>query len=173
MDARKEGEAKAARNPTSAERRSDREWVVTRRFNAPAHLVFEAWTTPDLFKRWWVPESFGMTLLSCDLDARTGGKYRLVFRHPDFEQPMAFFGTYLEVTPNARLVWTNEENGDGGAVTTVTFEEKDGETLVVLIDLYPSKEALDEAMSSGSTGGAAEQFETLDELLAALGAGAR
>jgi uncharacterized protein YndB with AHSA1/START domain len=168
MDARKEGEPEPIKNRATVERKSEREWVVTRRFNAPAHLVFEAWTTPELFKRWWAPKSFGTMLESCDLDARTGGTYRLVFRHPAFEQPMAFFGRYIEVTPDTRLVWTNEEGGDGGAVTTVTFEESDGETLVVMRDLYPSKEALDEAISSGSTGGASEQFEELAELLVSL-----
>lgn len=168
MDAKKESEPKPNKNRTTAERTSDREWVVTRRFNAPVHLVFEAWTTPELFKRWWVPKSFGMTMVSCELDVRTGGKYRLVFEHPAYEQPMAFFGRYIEVAPHTRLVWTNEESGDGGAVSTVTFEEIDGETLVVMRDLYPTKEALDEAISSGSTGGAVEQFEELGELLVAL-----
>jgi uncharacterized protein YndB with AHSA1/START domain len=168
MDAKKEREPRPIKNRATAERKSEREWVVTRRFNAPAHLVFEAWTTPELFKRWWVPKSFGMTLVSCDLDARTGGKYRLVFDHPASQQPMAFFGRYIEVTPHTRLVWTNEESGDGGAVSTVTFEERDGETLVVMCDLYPLKEALDDAISSGSTGGAVEQFEELGELLVTL-----
>jgi uncharacterized protein YndB with AHSA1/START domain len=155
-------------NRTTTERKSDRELVVTRRFNAPARLVFEAWTTPDLFKRWWVPKSFGMALLSCDLDARTGGKYRLVFGHPASEQPMEFFGKYIEVTPHTRLIWTNEESGDGGAVTTVTFEEREGETLIVMHDLYPSKEALDEAIATGSTSGAGEQFDELEALLVSL-----
>ena len=155
-------------NNTAVERKSDRELVVTRTFKAPARIVFEAWTTPDLFKRWWVPTSSGMTMLSCEMDIRTGGTYRLVFRHPAFEEPMAFFGRYIEVTPPSRMVWTNDEGGDGGAVTTVTFEERGGETLVVLRDLYPSKEALDEAIVSGSTGGFGEQFAQLDEMLAAL-----
>lgn len=165
MDARNEGEPKPMTNRAIVERKSERELVVTRSFNAPARLVFKAWTTPELFKRWWAPKSFGVTLLSCDLDARTGGAYRLVFAHPASEQPMAFFGKYVEVTPHTRLVWTNEESGDGGAVTTVTFEERDGETIVVMHDLYPSKEALDEAIASGSTGAAGEQFDELEELL--------
>lgn len=157
------------KNPTTLERTSERELVVTRTFNAPAHIVFEAWSRPELLKRWWVPESFGMTFVSCEADVRTGGTYRFVFSHPAFEQPMAFFGRYIEVTPNARIVWTNEESADG-PISTVTFEEKDGTTLLVLRELYASKQALDDAIESGSSGtsGAAEQFELLDELLVTM-----
>lgn len=156
-------------NPTTAERTSDRELVVTRTFNGPARLVFEAWTRPELFQRWWVPASFGITFVACELDVRTGGSYRLVFSHPDFKEPMAFFGKYLEVTPPSRIVWTNEESPDG-PVSTVTLEEKDGKTLLKLSELYPTKELLDEAIASGSTGtaGAAQQFELLDEVLGTL-----
>jgi uncharacterized protein YndB with AHSA1/START domain len=153
------------KHPTTVERASERELVVTRTVNGPARLVFKAWTQPELFKRWWVPKSFGLSLLSCDMDARTGGTYRLVFSHPAAQEPMAFFGTYQEVTPHSRLVWTNEEGGEGGAVTTVTFEERGAETVVVMRDLYPSKEALDAAIASGSTGGFNETFDQLDELL--------
>jgi len=152
---------------TTVERKSDRELVVTRTFRGPLRIVFKAWTTPDLFKRWWVPKSSGMTMLSCEMDIRTGGTYRLVFSHPAMEQPMPFFGRYLEVTPPSRLVWTNDEGDDEGAVTTVTFEERVDETLVVLHDLYPSKEALDAAIASGATSGFDEQFAQLDEMLAA------
>lgn len=154
------------KNPTTADRASDRELVVTRTFNGPLRLVFQAWSIPALFTRWWVPRSSGMTLVSCEMDIRTGGTYRLVFAHPSLPQPMAFFGRYLDVTPHSRMVWTNDESPDG-AVTTVTFEEKGGATLVVLRDLYPSKQALDDAIASGSTSGFNEQFEQLDELLAA------
>jgi uncharacterized protein YndB with AHSA1/START domain len=158
------------KNETTIERTSDRELVVTRTFNAPARLVFEAWTTTELFKRWWVPKSTGLTLLSCETDVRTGGTYRLVFSHPSLPEPMAFFGRYLEVTPHSRIVWTNDEGGDAGAVTTVTLTEKNGQTLLVMTDLYPSKQALDEAIASGSTSGNGETFDQLDELLASLGA---
>jgi uncharacterized protein YndB with AHSA1/START domain len=130
--------------------------------------VYEAWTKPELFKRWWTPKSCGMTMLSCEMDVRVGGTYRLVFRHPSSGQPMAFFGRYTEVTPHSRLVWTNDEGGEGGPITTVTFEERGGQTLVVLHDLYPSKEALDDAIASGSTSGFGEQFEQLDELLVTM-----
>jgi len=150
------------------ERKSERELVVTRTFDAPARVVFEAWTNPDLFKRWWVPKSCGLSLLSCELDVRVGGRYRLVFGHGD--STMEFFGRYLEVTPHSRLVWTNEEGDDGGAVTTVTFEDKGGKTLLVVHDLYPSKDALDAAIASGATDGMPETLEQLDELLVTLGA---
>src|SRR5690348_937806 len=136
MDAKREGERTAANNGTTVERTSDRELVVTRTFNGPARIVFDAWTKAELFKRWWVPKSFGLTLLSCDMDVRTGGTYRLVFSHPASPEPMAFFGRYNEVTPPSRLVWTNDEGGENGAVTTVTFEDRGAETVVVMHDLY-------------------------------------
>ena len=169
MNARRESEATPMKNRTTVERKSERELVVKRTFNGPARIVFEAWTKPELFKRWWVPKSFGMSLLSCDMDVRVGGTYRLVFNHPDFPEPMAFFGRYIDVTPYSRIVWTNEESADG-PITTVTFEEKDGKTLLVLNELYPSKQALDDAIASGSTGtsAAGEQFELLDEILVTL-----
>jgi uncharacterized protein YndB with AHSA1/START domain len=150
---------------TTVERVSDREVVVTRTFNAPAHIVFEAWTKPELFMRWWLPRSMGMVLRSCEMDVRPGGTYRLAFE-PD---GMAFFGTYLEVTPPSRLVWTNEEGDEGGTVTTVTFEEKDGQTLLVMRELYPSKDALD-AAGTGAADATVETFAQLDELLHPLGA---
>lgn len=156
-----------AHNATTVERQSDRELVVTRTFNAPADIVFKAWTTPELFQRWWIPSSFGITVVSCEMDIRTGGSYRLMLKHPAAPEPMAFFGRYIEVTPPSRMVWTNEENGEAGAVTTVTFEQRGATTLVVLTDLYPSKQALDEAVASQATGGFPEQFEQLDEILAA------
>ena len=159
----KEG-SPAAMNRTVVERKSDRELVVKRTFDAPAHIVFEAWSKPELFKLWWVPKSVGMSMVSCDMDVRTGGSYRLVFSHPAFDQPMAFFGTYKEVTPQKRIVWTNEDS-EQGAVTTVTFEESDGKTLVTYHELYPTEAALDEALA-GSAEGLPEQFAQLDELLA-------
>ena len=171
MDARKESEPAPVKNRTTAERTSERETVVTRTFNGPARIVFEAWTRPELLKRWWAPKSIGISFVSCEIEARTGGTYRFVFAHAASEQPMAFFGRYIEVIPNARLVWTNEEGGEGGAVTTVTFEERGGETLVVMHDLYPSKKALDDALASGSASEMGESFEQLDALLVTLGAG--
>jgi uncharacterized protein YndB with AHSA1/START domain len=153
------------KNRTTVERKSERELVVTRTFNGPARLVFEAWTKPELFRQWWVPKSLGMVLLSCEMDVRVGGKYRLVFAHGDSQ--MAFFGTYKEVIPHSRLVLTNEES-DQGSVTTVTFAETGGKTLLVMHELYPSKEALD--AGAGAADATGETFEQLDELLVTLGA---
>ena len=164
MVARKENESQR----TTVQKKSEREVVVTRTFDAPARLVFEAWSKPELFKKWWVPRSIGMTLGSCEMDVRTGGKYRLVFGD-DPANAMAFFGTYLEVVPDKRIVWTNEESGDEGSVTTVTFEECDGKTLLVMSELYPTKEALD-AAGTGAQEATHETFGQLDELLAELSA---
>jgi len=162
MEESKQGEPAMKR--TTVQRKSDRELVVTRTFDAPARLVFEAWSRPELFKKWWVPKSMGMTLRSCEMDVRTGGKYRL-----SFGDGMDFFGRYIEVTPPSRIVWTNEEGGENGSVTTVTFEEKGGQTLLVMSELYPSKEALD-AAGTGAADATHETFAQLDELLATLGA---
>src|SRR5258708_11624147 len=169
MDGRRESEAPPMKNRTTVERKSERELVVTRTINGPARIVFEAFTKPELLKRWWAPKSFGVSLLSCEADVRVGGQYRFVFGHGD-SKPMAFFGKYLEVTPPSRLVWTNEEGEDVGPVTTVTFEEKGGKTLLVMHDLYPSKEALDAAMASGEKAGMSETLDQLDELVVTLGA---
>jgi uncharacterized protein YndB with AHSA1/START domain len=170
MDARKESEPARMKNPTKVERKSEREMVVTRTVNGPVRLVFEAWTKPDLFKRWWVPKSMPIPLLSCELDVRAGGKYRLVFGN-EGEKPMEFFGRYLDVVPNARIVWTNDEGDEAGPVTTVTFEDKGGQTLLTIHDLYPSKEALDASLAAGSnTDAMPETLDQLDELLGSLGA---
>ena len=153
---------------TSVQKTSEREVVVTRTFDAPARLVFEAWSKPELFRQWWVPRSMGMTLRSCEMDVRTGGSYRLVFGD-DPANTMAFFGRYLDVVPDQRIVWTNEESGDAASVTTVTFEERDGKTLLVLRELYPTKEALD-AAGTGAQDAMGETFAQLDELLVDLAA---
>jgi uncharacterized protein YndB with AHSA1/START domain len=153
---------------TTVERTSELELVVTRTVDGPARLVFEAWTKPELFQRWWVPK--GVALISYDADIRTGGAYRLVMGHPSLDQPVAFFGRYIEVTPQSRLIWTNDEAGGNGAVTTVSFEDRNGATRIVVHELYPSKEALDDAMASGSTSGWGKQFEQLDDLIAILDA---
>lgn len=162
MAAKKERES----GRTTVQKTSEREVVVTRTFDAPARIVFAAWSKPELFKQWWVPRSMGMTLRACEMDVRTGGTYRLVFGD-DPANTMAFFGSYLEVVPNQRIVWTNEESGDAGSVTTVTFEERDGRTLLVMRELYPSKEALD-AAGTGAQDALHETFGQLDALLAAL-----
>jgi uncharacterized protein YndB with AHSA1/START domain len=160
MEARKQSEPAVKR--TTVHKKSDREVVVTRTFDAPARLVFEAWTKPELFKQWWVPKSLGMSLRSCEMDVRTGGTYRL-----EFGNGMAFFGRYLEVTPPSRMVWTNDEGGaDNSSVTTVTFEDNGGQTRLVMSELYPSKEALDAA--GGAADATHETFAQLDQLLATL-----
>ena len=169
MDATQDIEATLVEDQAKVERTSERELVVSRTVNGPARLVYEAWTKPELFERGWVPKSIPISLLSCELDVRVGGRYRLVF---GFEgQTMEFFGRYLEVTPPSRLAWTNDEAGDGEQVTTVTFEETGGRTLVVVHERYPSKQALDDAIASGSTGISAmpESLAQLDELLVTLG----
>ncbi len=97
-------ENEPAKNATLVERTSERELVVTRTVDGSARIVFEAWTNPELFRRWWVPKSFGVTLITCELDVRRGGTYRLEMGHPSSEQTMAFFGRYIEVTPHARLI---------------------------------------------------------------------
>jgi uncharacterized protein YndB with AHSA1/START domain len=160
MDARSESRTPPVKNRTTVARTSERDVVVTRTFNGPVHLVFEAWTRPELFSRWWAPKSMGMVLRSCEMDVRVGGTYRLEFE-PD---GMAFFGTYLEVVPDSRLVWTNDEGGEAGPVTTVTFENQDGRTLLVLHELYSSKDALD-AAGTGAADAMVETFAQLDELL--------
>lgn len=170
MHAGNENEATPMKNQTTMERKSDRELVVTRIVNGPSRLVFEAWANPELFKQWWLPKSFGLSLRSYEADIRTGGHYRLVIAHGDSE-PMAFFGKYLEVTPHSRLVWTNDENEAGGPVTTVTFEDRGDQTLIVMHELYPSKEALDAAMESGEKCGMDETFVQLEELLGSIDVG--
>ncbi|ANL68295.1 activator of Hsp90 ATPase 1 family protein (plasmid) [Rhizobium phaseoli] len=156
-----------AQNPTSVERKGDRELLVTRTFDAPPSTVYKAWSQPELFQRWWVPKSVpGISLVSCEMDVRTGGKYRLEFGAGGSDT-MAFYGKYLEVVPNERIVWTNDE-GEEGAITTVTFEDQGGRTLLTFQEVYPSKEALEEALQ-GSAVALPEQLEQLDELLSSLG----
>ncbi|MEO6608786.1 MAG: SRPBCC family protein [Aestuariivirga sp.] len=162
MGARNDGETV---NGTTA-RRSDTELILTRSFNAPARLVFEAWTKPELFKRWWAPKSSGMAIVSCTMDVRVGGGYSLTFSHPKADKPFTFFGKYLEVVPASRLVWTNEES-EGGAISTVVLTEKGGKTELVFSERYPTKEALDQSYE-GMESGMPEQFGQLDELLAVL-----
>ena len=172
MDTRSAAEPTATQDRTTIERTSERELVVTRTIDGPPPSVFEAWTDADLFRQWWVPKSLGMTLLSCEIDARVGGGYRLTFDSGTAE-PMVFFGRYLEVTPPTRLVWTNEEGEEGTVVTTVTFDDHGAGTRLVIHDRYPSKEALDAAIASGATSWNPETFDQLDELLVKLGTSTR
>jgi len=167
MATSKENELASVKNRATAERKSDRELVVTRMFNGPVRLVYQAWSKPELFARWWLPKSIGLTLHSCEMDVRTGGRYRLVISLG--EQTNEFYGKYLEVIPNSRIVWTNEEGGEGGQITTVTFEEDAGKTRLTVSELYPTKEALDAAIASGEIE-KGESFDQLDELLVTLAA---
>jgi uncharacterized protein YndB with AHSA1/START domain len=151
---------------TVVERRGERELVVTRTFDAPPGVVFKAWSQADLFRRWWIPKTaVGVALVGCEMDVRTGGKYRLEFAAGD--ATMAFYGKYLEVVPNERIVWTNDE-GEAGAITTVTFEDRGGRTLLTFHEAYPSKEALEEALQ-GSAAGLPEQLQQLEDLLPDIG----
>ena len=168
MSGHEQGKSAVDEVRAAAERTSDQEIVVARTVHGPARLVWDAWTRPDLFQRWWAPASSCVRMLSKEMDVRTGGSYRLLMAHPSLEEPMTFFGRYLEATPPSRLVWTNEEGEEGGAVTTVTFEEAGEATRLVVHELYPSKAALDEAMASGSTSGWGEQFEQLEALISDL-----
>jgi uncharacterized protein YndB with AHSA1/START domain len=153
-------------NPTTVQKSSDREVTVTRTFDAPARLVFRAWSEVALFQQWWVPRSLGATLSSCELDVRTGGTYRLVFGD-DPATAMVFHGRYLEVIPDERIVWTNEEDGEEGAsITTVTLEERGDTTLLVLRESYPTTEAFD--AGAGAEDGLPESFAQLDEVLESL-----
>jgi uncharacterized protein YndB with AHSA1/START domain len=165
MAATRESEATPIKNRTTVGRKSERDMIITRTFDGPPQILFEAWTIPELLMRWWAPKSTGLVMLSCEADVRVGGRYRFEFSHPSSPEPMAFFGKYIEVEPDARLVWTNEES-DAGTVTTVTFEEKGGKTLLVMQELHASKEALDAALE-GMEDCFGESFAQLDELLVA------
>jgi uncharacterized protein YndB with AHSA1/START domain len=172
MDTRSAAERTATQDRTTIERSSDEELVVTRTIDGPRDVVFEAWTDAELFRQWWVPKSLGMTLLSCEIDARVCGGYRLTF-DVGAAEPMSFFGRYLEVIPPSRLVWTNEEEDGGDIVTTATFEDDHGRTRLVVVDRYPSKDALDAAIAAEAISWNAETFDQLDELLVRLGASTR
>jgi len=161
MSAGTSSEPAVGRSLVTVERTSDREIRVTRTFNGPVHLVFEAWTKPELFKQWWLPKSMGMTLHSLEMDARTGGSY-----HLDFGDGADFYGTYLEVTPHSRIVWTNDEGEENSSMTTVSFEDQDGKTLLVMSETYPSAEALE--AGAGAEQATHETFGQLDDLLARL-----
>lgn len=156
--------------PVTVERVSDFELVVTRMVAAPPALVYRAWSKAELFRQWWVPQSVGVTLLSCDMDVREGGTYRLEFGHPASEVPMAFFGTYVAVVPDERLSWTNEESPDG-ALTTVTFEARGNGTLLTISNRFPTKDALEAEIASGGTAAFEETLAQLDALLASGAAG--
>jgi uncharacterized protein YndB with AHSA1/START domain len=160
----------AMSNETVVERPSDRELVVRRTFNGPAHIVFDAWTRPELLKRWWAPKSFGVSLFECESDLRVGGTYRYAFGR-DPKNPEVFSGRYVEVKPPSRLVFSQlyERMREAGeVVVTATFEEDQGRTLLTLHQLFPSKEALEGAIASGMERGMRITLDQLEELIAGL-----
>jgi uncharacterized protein YndB with AHSA1/START domain len=160
----------ALKNETMVERTSDRELTVTRTFDPPARIVFEAWTKPELLKRWWAPKSFGVSLFECEQDLGVGGAYRFAFGR-DPKKPEVFSGRYVEVDPPSRLVLTQlyERMPDvGDVVVTVTFEENGGTTRLTLHQLFPSKEALEGALASGMERGMRVTLDQLDALVASM-----
>lgn len=165
VDPGKQIESTAEETRTTVERRSDRELVVTHPVQGPIHLVYEAWAKPELFWCWCPPKSFGGTVITFDADVRTGGTYHMIMAHPSSEEPLKFCGRYIEVTPDARLIWITEDGGEDGTLTTVTFEDRDGATLVVVREKHPTKEALDGALALGSASEWSEQLEQLDHLI--------
>lgn len=158
---------------TSLERISDRELVIARTFNGPARIVFDAWTRPEMVRRWWAPQSLGASIVSCDADVRVGGHYRYVLK-PGKGEPIAFSGTYTEITPHTRLVYSSYFEPDGRprssdadpVVVTVTFVEHDGTTRMTARELYPSREVLDGAIASGMERGVHVTMDQLEELVA-------
>ena len=169
------GSESTPKNRTTLERTSDREIVVTRIFNGPPRIVFDAWTRPDLVSRWWAPLSMGVSMVSCDADVRAGGRYRYVLK-PPHSDPFAFVGTYREVTPHTRLVYTtiyvpkgnDEQDESGAAVCTVTFEDRGEKTYLVSREVYPSKDVLDAVLATGMESGMRVTMDQLDELVASL-----
>ena len=164
------GNESAAENEMTVQRPSDRELVVTRMFNGPAHVVFDVWTRPEYLKQWWAPKSLGVSLFECESDLRVGGTYRYAFGR-DPQNPEVFSGKYLEVKPPSRLVFTQlyeRMRHVGEAVVTATFEEVEGKTRLTLQQLYPGKEALDGAIASGMERGMRETLDQLDALVASL-----
>jgi uncharacterized protein YndB with AHSA1/START domain len=171
----REGSEPAAMNRTTLERTSDREIVVTRAFNGPPHIVFDAWTRPELVSRWWAPKSLGVSIVSCEADVRVGGRYRYVLQTRTSEV-FAFSGTYTEVTPHSRLVYTTIFEPTGvastdeseAAICTITFEAQGAKTHLVSRELYPSKGVLDAVLATGMETGMRVTMDQLDELVASL-----
>jgi uncharacterized protein YndB with AHSA1/START domain len=174
-DASDAAAAAMARSRTKFERVSDTEIVMERTFNGPRHIVFDAWTKPELVSRWWAPTSFGTAMDSCEAEVRVGGSYRYVVRHRTGGK-FAFSGAYTEVTPHSRLVYTSffEPEAAGtmpgidAVIVTVTFEEREGRTHLVSHERYPSKEVLDMAVGSGMERGVHITMDQLDALVASL-----
>jgi uncharacterized protein YndB with AHSA1/START domain len=156
-------------NDTVMRLEGDREIVISRTFNAPARLVFDAVTKPELLKRWWAPKSLGVALVQCDADVRPGGTYRYVMQKGNGPL-MAFSGTYREESPPARLVYDEifePMAALGSAHVSVTFEEHDGKTRYVMRSVYASKQARDGVVASGMEKGMRESMDQLEALVMA------
>jgi len=170
MDARKSSKPlNRTANQTAMELTSDLEIVITRTFNGPPRIVFEAWTRPELVRRWWAPKALGVSVVSIDADVRVGGRYRYVLQRGDGGGEVAFSGTYREVAPPSRLVYTQAfEPYPDEVIITITLTERDGQTDFVSHELWPSKEIRDMAMSTGMEKGMRMTMDQLDELVASL-----
>jgi uncharacterized protein YndB with AHSA1/START domain len=157
--------------PATVSLPTDEQILITREFDAPPHLVYKAWTTPELVRQWWAGRRGAMT--SVDIDLRVGGTWRYVMiAHGEYE--VAFHGEYREIVPNERIVTTEVYEGappqpEGEDVLNViTFTEVEGRTLLELLVKTPSKQVRDIIVDSGMEGGLQEQMEILDELLPTL-----
>jgi uncharacterized protein YndB with AHSA1/START domain len=148
---------------------SDKEIVMTREFDAPRELVFEAHSSCEHMSQWWGPR--GYEIVKCELDFRPGGSWRIVQRDPD-GQEFAFRGEYREIVRPERIVWTFEFEGMPGAtVETLTLEERDGKTVFKGASMFDTVEQRDGMLQSGMEGGAAESMDRLDEYLVVLAQG--
>ena len=147
---------------------SDSEIRMTRVFDAPRHLVFEAMTKPEHVKRWWGRLGEGYSVPVCEIDLRPGGAWRFVNRHPKGE--VAFYGEYREITPPTRLVFTEifEQFPDSVSMVTAELADEDGKTQMTVTVRYPSAEVRDMVLASGMTRGAAISYDRLEDLVAEL-----
>jgi uncharacterized protein YndB with AHSA1/START domain len=149
---------------------SEREIVMTREFDAPRDLVFEAHTSCEHMSRWWGPRKY--EVISCEIDFRVGGKWRIVHRGPDGDE-YAFRGEYRAIVPPESITWTFEFEGFPGqiSVETMRLEEHDGKTTFIATSVFDTVEARDGMLNSGMEEGASETMERLDEYLEVLKAG--
>ena len=147
---------------------SDQEIRLTRLFDAPRHLVFEAMTKPEHVKRWWGRLGDGYSVPVCEIDLRPGGAWRFVNRHPRGE--VAFYGEYREITPPSRLVFTEIFEGfpDSISVVTAEFTDEGGKTRFTATVRYPSRDVRDIVLESGMERGAGLSYDRLEDLVAEL-----
>jgi len=145
----------------------DEQILITREFDAPRHLVFRAWTTPELVRRWWSGNRGEMTV--AEIDLRVGGAWRYVMVTDDGLEA-AFHGEYREIIPNERIVSTEVYEGmpEGEALNTVKFTEKDGRTTLTILVQHASKEARDAHIGAGMEGGMQEGMDLLEQVAVSL-----